>query len=243
MEEQTRTRTLSKIFGRGTGSRYDEIVEITTGGKDRLWKEELLSRLGEPRRVLDLACGTGILTFAIRDRFPQAEVVGVEINPEYLNHARRRRARRHDSKVTFVQGAAEDVELEGSFDVVTSCYLPKYADLPRLVPSLVERLAAGGLFIMHDFTYPSDPVVQRAWRWGFEQNRRWAEQHLPEAVEMFEVLPGVIRQSNWLEELSSLLRDQGFEGVERLFMSHQQVALIWATGPGGGPRAGGEIRG
>jgi demethylmenaquinone methyltransferase/2-methoxy-6-polyprenyl-1,4-benzoquinol methylase len=231
MEERTRTETLSKIFGRGTGSHYDQIVEITTGGKDRLWKEELLSRMREPRRVLDLACGTGILTFAIRERFPEADVVGVEINPEYLSRARKRCAERRDSRVTFVEGAAEDVELAGSFDVVASCYLPKYADLPRLVPSLVERLGPGGLFIMHDFTYPSDPVVQRAWRWGFEQNRQWAERHLPEAVEMFEVLPGVIRESNWLDELSSLLEAHGLEGVGRHFMSHEQVALVWGTKP------------
>ena len=219
------------IFAPGTGRHYDDIVEVTTAGRDREWKEELLGHLDRPRRVLDLACGTGILTFAIRDRFPEAEVVGVEINDEYLEVARRRQKERADDKVHFVLGPAEEAPLSGTFDTVLSCYLPKYADLPRLVPRLVERLDEGGLFIMHDFVYPSDPVVRRAWRWGFQQCLDWAARERPEAVAMFEMLPDVIRDSDWLEQLKLLLRENGMRNVSDHLMSHGQVALVWGTKP------------
>lgn len=227
MTDGAETEFVLEVFAPGTGQSYDRIVEVTTGGRDREWKEEILGRLGSPRRVLDLACGTGILTFMIRDRFPDAEVVGVDLNPEYLDVARRRSVERGDTRVGWLLGRAEEVELDGEFDVVTSCYLPKYADLPRLVPRLVDRLAPGGLLIMHDFVCPEDPVVRRAWRWGFTQGLDWARRNLPEAVRMFEILPGLIETSRWLEDLTSLLDRYGLEEVGTLKMSHDQVAFVW----------------
>ena len=79
MSDRSRTDIIFQVFPPGTGTHYDEIVDVTTAGRDRLWKEELLGLLDQPRRVLDLACGTGILTFMLRDRFPDAEVVGVDV--------------------------------------------------------------------------------------------------------------------------------------------------------------------
>ena len=76
-------------FFSGTGSSYDFMVNVATFGIDRRWKRRILSLLPEnPARILDLACGTGILTVAIARRYPQCRVVGVELRDEYLQHAR-----------------------------------------------------------------------------------------------------------------------------------------------------------
>ena len=226
MSDRGSADVLSKIFTPGTGPHYDQIVDIATGGRDRLWKQELLGRLEQPRRVLDLACGTGILTFMLRERFPDVEVVGVDLNPEYLDIARQRAVELGDSKVNFLLTSAEDLALTSTFDVIVSCYLPKYADLAQLIPRLVRRLHDGGLMIMQDFVYPDDPVVARAWRWAFQKNRDWARQNLPQAVSMFEVLPEVIRESNWVEELVLAMREQNLEGISRKVLDHG-LAMVW----------------
>ena len=41
-------------------------------------------------RILDQACGTGILTLKIARRFPQARIIGVDLTDEYLRVARRK---------------------------------------------------------------------------------------------------------------------------------------------------------
>ena len=43
-----------------------------------LWALECLANLGEPRAVLDVACGSGYGAYAIARRFPGARVVGVD---------------------------------------------------------------------------------------------------------------------------------------------------------------------
>jgi ubiquinone/menaquinone biosynthesis C-methylase UbiE len=66
-------------------------------------------RLGQKLSTLDLACGPG----AFADVFEGDDYVGVDLNPRYIEHARRTR------KGTFVVGDARKVELpDARFDQI-----------------------------------------------------------------------------------------------------------------------------
>jgi ubiquinone/menaquinone biosynthesis C-methylase UbiE len=76
---------LVERFFSGTGATYDAMVDYATFGIDRRWKRHIVAQVPVgARRILDLASGTGILTRALAQRFPSAEVVGVELREEYL---------------------------------------------------------------------------------------------------------------------------------------------------------------
>lgn len=230
MNGSARTHLLREMFD-GTGPTYDEIVAEATGGADREWKADLIGRIGSPARVLDLACGTGILTFMIRDLFPSAELVGVDRSIEFLSVAIARARSRGDERARFVLGDAETTEVGGSFDAIVSCYLPKYADLPVLVARLGGSLAPAGRLVMQDFLYPEHPDVRRAWERRFDRLRRRAEDGWPEARRMFEILPAVIRESRWVEELPRLLVARGLEGVRVIRQDWGLSALVIARQP------------
>jgi demethylmenaquinone methyltransferase/2-methoxy-6-polyprenyl-1,4-benzoquinol methylase len=66
--------------------------------------------------------------------------------------------------VDFILGRAEDVVLDRSCDCITSSYLAKYAELGTLILNAEKMLRPGGLIIMHDFTYPSNPAF--LWLWN-----------------------------------------------------------------------------
>jgi ubiquinone/menaquinone biosynthesis C-methylase UbiE len=70
--------------------------------------------------VLDLACGTGIVTrLAAAKVSPGGRVVGVDINPDMLAAARRIPAS-EGAQIEWIEGGAGSVELPGSsFDLVT----------------------------------------------------------------------------------------------------------------------------
>lgn len=220
----------------GTAETYDEIVTSATRGLDRQWKEALLSQLDNPRRVLDLACGTGMLTFMIRDRYPGAQVVGVDVSAAHLDVAIGRACLRRDEGVRFLLGSAEDVNPVGHFDVIASCYLSKYAELPRLIARLGRLLEPGGTVIMHDFTYPEHPVVRKAWERHFERLLVGARTDWPEAQRMFELLPRVIRESSWVDNLAILLGAHGFDGIQVDTLSRGCAAIVRGTWPGLGIR-------
>src|SRR5687768_12177584 len=70
-------------------------------------------RLRPGDRVLDVACGTGALTFAAAERVGQnGSVVGLDASPEMLAVARRK-----PSRIEWVEGTAEALPLpDQSFD-------------------------------------------------------------------------------------------------------------------------------
>ena len=164
---------LVERFFQGTGNSYDFMVNAATFGIDRLWKRRIV-RLIPPhsRRVADLACGTGISTLAIARQLPDCHVVGVELRDEYLSIAREKMRRSSIGNVELVLSRAEDYHCTEPFDCIASSYLAKYADLPRLVDNAWHMLAPGGLFLMHDFTYPPKPHLVRIWRLYFHLLQR-----------------------------------------------------------------------
>ena len=85
-------KNLVPRFFNKTALSYDKIVNRTTFGKDKYWKKEILKKIPQSESILDLACGTGILTKQISEKFPNAKIVGVDMTESYLEIAKKRLA-------------------------------------------------------------------------------------------------------------------------------------------------------
>lgn len=223
---------LVERFFQGTGRSYDFMVNAATFGIDRLWKRRIVQLIPpQSRRVADLACGTGISTLAIARRLPQCQVVGVELRDEYLEIARGKVRRLGLANVELVLSRAEDYRPEIPFDCISSSYLAKYADLPRLVANAWDLLAPGGLFLMHDFTYPPKPSLVRIWRFYFKALKWVGSPFFPAWREIYDGLPQLIEQTRWLDELPEQLRARGFIDIRREDLTLYGSAIVSARRP------------
>jgi demethylmenaquinone methyltransferase/2-methoxy-6-polyprenyl-1,4-benzoquinol methylase len=214
----SRTDLVRRFFS-GTGASYDFMVVFGTFGCDRYWKRRILAALpSDPKRVLDLACGTGIVTLGIAKRYPDCRVTGVDITKEYLDIAREKAEREKISNVDWIHQKAEALSLDGPFDAVTASYLPKYADLPVLAKTVHRMLKNGGRCILHDFSYPPNPVLASIWEFYFKVQQSIGWRFYPEWKTVYEELPELIRTSPWVADLKAALDENGFSGitVERL---------------------------
>jgi len=210
-----------------TGPSYDAVVHYFTLGIDRRWKQRILAALPPaPRRILDLACGTGILTFAIARAHPGCHVVGVDISRSYLDVAEAKAAR--SDRVTFVHQPAEAFVSDLPFDAVTASYLPKYADLDRLIPQIAAMLVPGGVVILHDFTYPTHPLLQHLFHLYFKAIQIIGGTIYPEWKETLRELPEVIRTTTWVEESIAAMRRSNLCDIHVASLTLQGAALITA---------------
>ena len=141
-----------------TGTTYDGVVSYGTLGKDKYWKRKMLEQISDGSSFLDLACGTGILTRKIAEKFPNAKIVGIDITKSYLDVAKQN-SNSFDN-ILFILDDAEEFKLDSKFDCITGSYLPKYCDPKILVKNCVAHLKPGGKIILHDFTYPKNPAVR-----------------------------------------------------------------------------------
>jgi demethylmenaquinone methyltransferase/2-methoxy-6-polyprenyl-1,4-benzoquinol methylase len=228
MSTDPRLALVERFFS-GTGSSYDSVVRIFTGGIDGLWKQEMMALLPpRPERIIDLAAGTGILTLAIARRFPHCHVVGVELRSEYLDIAKARAAYEQVPNAEFILGRAEAVQLPESADAITGSYLPKYADLPQLARTMRRTLRPGGVAIMHDFTYPTPALL--GWAWEHYMRVMWlvGGSIYPQWARTFRELPILIRQTKWVEELQAALRAEGFGEIRQQRLTLGGAALVSA---------------
>ncbi|MGD2127425.1 MAG: class I SAM-dependent methyltransferase [Desulfobacteraceae bacterium] len=206
---------LAHRFFSGTGTTYDHIVHVCTIGLDLWWKKRILEKIPQnPLRIIDQACGTGILTFKIAQRFPRCHVTGVELRDEYLNIARQKAMALKLSHVEFLLGRAEDTVLDERVDCITSSYLAKYAELATLVENAGKMLRPGGLLIMHDFTYPSGRIFPRIWEFYFRILQTAGAWKYPQWRTAFYELPELLHNTAWVTELFRAMRENDFTDIQ-----------------------------
>jgi demethylmenaquinone methyltransferase/2-methoxy-6-polyprenyl-1,4-benzoquinol methylase len=227
-ENDARLALVERFF-RGTGSTYDVVVNVATFGIDRLWKRRLVGLIpAGAERILDLACGTGISTIAIAQRFPNSRVVGVELRDEYLAIAREKLRGQGIANVELVLSRAEDYRSTEPFDCILSSYLAKYADLPLLVRNCRGMLKEGGLLVMHDFTFPPKRSLVALWRLYFKALQLVGGALLPRWREIYYGLPGLIEQTRWLPELQQALAENGFRDIRSEYLTAYGSAIVCA---------------
>lgn len=107
---------------------------------------DLTARIGaeRPRRVVDLGCGPGTLTARLAERWPEADVLGVDSSPAMIERARTEQ-RAAAGRLRFTLGDLRDWRsAEGVDIVVSNATLQWVPDHRRLLPRLLESLLPGG---------------------------------------------------------------------------------------------------
>ena len=120
-----------------------------------------------PARVLDLGTGTGAAAFALAWRFPDADVVGVDLSDGMIAEARRKIPSELAGRVRFERGDASALAFgDGVFELVSLAnMIPFFDELGRLV-------APGGAVLVSFSSGPSTPIYVPSERLRAELARR-----------------------------------------------------------------------
>jgi demethylmenaquinone methyltransferase / 2-methoxy-6-polyprenyl-1,4-benzoquinol methylase len=206
---------LAERYFADNGASYDHIARVSTLGLDAWWKQKLLKKLpSAPQRILEQACGTGILTCKIARRYPGCQVIGVELQEDYLRFARKKVRDLGLSNVEFIHGRAESVLLQGEFDCIVSDYLAKYVDLDLLVAQARGMLRTGGVLVMHELTRPTQPLFLALWNAHFKVLQAYGRWRHPEWSVALNDVPALLARTRWVDELTQALRAHRFSNIE-----------------------------
>ncbi len=133
---------------------YDPITQYVLPPNEKWVRQALIHTIEViPERILDLGCGTGSTTLLLKQAFPNAEVIGLDLSPYMLLMAQRK-AKQEGIKIEWQQKRAEDSQFPSdSFDLVTASLL--FHETPVLIAQQILQeafrlLRSGGQMIVLD---------------------------------------------------------------------------------------------
>jgi ubiquinone/menaquinone biosynthesis C-methylase UbiE len=133
---------------------YDVVTAFASPPSETWIRQQLINAIEcQPRKILDLGCGTGSATLMLKQAFGQAVVMGLDLSP-YMLVVAEKKARQAGLNIQWQHGLAEDTGLEeASFDLVTASFLlhetpPKISQL--ILQEGFRLIKPGGQLIILD---------------------------------------------------------------------------------------------
>lgn len=140
---------------------------------------DLVNALGvdSPKNIIDIGCGPGNSTAVLAERFPDADIIGVDNSIEMIEKAR---SLYPEISFSMLDASGDLSAYTGTFDVVfsNSCiqWLPNHS---RLLPRLMSLLSPGGVLAVQipvNYDEPIHRIIRTIasspeWSGKFESHR------------------------------------------------------------------------
>ena len=126
----------------------ESMVRNLAAQAQSIWPQEvaMLDRYGlkGPIRIADIGCGSGEITSRLATRYPQSEVIGIDILESSVAYARRQHASLAP-RVRFEQGDAFNLQLpDDAFDLVVCRHMTQSIPEPERVLKELRRICKPG---------------------------------------------------------------------------------------------------
>lgn len=158
---------------------YDFMNTAMTGGLHRWWRNRALrmalSQLDSPaQNALDIACGTGDVSFRLHELLPEAHITGLDLSPGMLKIAQEKLERLTPSPagrdgerlISFEEGDCLDLQFsDDSFDLITVAYgVRNFERLQDGYAEMYRVLRPGGVLCVIELSEPSNKAIRSIYR-------------------------------------------------------------------------------
>ncbi len=215
--------------------RYDFFTVLFSYGMDRGWKRKLIEmlHLKGDEQVLDLACGTGDITFALGEKLPAGKATGLDITTGMIEIANRKRREKNVPNVSFQLGDIMSLPFpDASFDYITCGYaLRNVPDVEAALAEIRRVLKPGGQLLSLDFAHPNS----RIYRWLYINYLivvgSAAGILMHGDADIYRYIPESLKRYPGQHGVRDLMTRQGFAGAGFLEFGGGIMAINYGTKP------------
>jgi len=230
VKEEEKEKLVADVF-HSVASKYDLMNDLMSFGVHRLWKRYTIEMSGvrSGNKVLDIAGGTGDLTYAFSKRVgADGKVVLADINESMLKVGRDRLADRGvTGNLEVVQANAESLPFaDNEFDVVTIAFgLRNVTHKETAISEMLRVLKPGGRLLVLEFSKPRNELLSKAYDLYSFKALPLIGKLVTQDADSYQYLAESIRKHPDQETLKAMMTEAGFQRVTYHNLTGGVVAL------------------
>lgn len=213
---------------------YDFMNRAMTLGIDRWWRRVAVKivKRSNPRRILDVATGTGDFAIGLYDKIHPQQVVGIDLSQGMLDVAQRKVEKRGlQNAITLLQGDCLAMPFEDcEFDAVTVAFgVRNFEHLLQGYQQMHRVLAPGGMLCVVELSTPRNRVVRWfydlytlhiiPWFGALKSHDKSAYRYLPQSI-------AAVPQG---EDMLAIMREAGFKDCKVKRMTLGTCSIYFAN--------------
>jgi demethylmenaquinone methyltransferase / 2-methoxy-6-polyprenyl-1,4-benzoquinol methylase len=218
-----RSREEKKAYVRSMFSdiakRYDFLNHFLSFGRDYSWRKRAIktvrehlqaSRIYAPK-LLDIACGTGDLSFEAIRQIPDAQIFGVDLAKPMLDLFQQK-IDAHGANIRISEGDVEALEFpDSSFDAVTIGFGTRnFTNLDIAFKEIHRVLKPGGIFVNLELSRPRQFPMKQLYTFYSKYILPVVGKAVSKHDEAYAYLPDSISRFPEREKIVEMLRVAGF---------------------------------
>ena len=154
---EKKKKRIRNMFNR-IARNYDLLNHLLTFGLDYHWRKKAIQEFKKkPKKILDVATGTGDFAIAAHYNLKDVQITGIDISEEMLNKGKKKIVRKKLNHIINLQiGDAESLSFDdNTFDAITVGFgVRNFENIDKGLSELYRTLRKGGEIVILE---PSNP--------------------------------------------------------------------------------------
>lgn len=198
--------------------KYDFLNRFLSLGIDKGWRTKAMKALKgkAPKRILDVATGTGDLALEAMRVLKPDEIVGLDLSEQMLSFGREKiKAQGLDGKISMIKGDSENLPFaDHSFDAITVAFgVRNFQNLEAGLREMHRVLKPGGQVAILEFSKPHGFPFKQVFNFYFKNILPVWGNLLSKSSNAYTYLPESVQHFPEGESFLSIMKSCGYQSV------------------------------
>ncbi len=246
--EEAKGKQVGEMFD-SIAPAYDFMNTMMTGGLHVGWRNRGLKMAsamlphGKPKMALDVACGTGDVTFRLHELFPKAHITGIDLSAGMLKIAKEKLdgldtdAQKH---ITFIEGNSLNMPFpDETFDLVTVAYgVRNFEHLEDGYREMLRVMKPGGVICVIELSEPANAPIKSLYRLYSRNVIPFIGRMVSHDTRAYSYLPESIAACPQRGDMTAMMERAGFKEASFKSLTFGVITIYLASKPPCPPKGG-----